>query len=121
MALGDKLNGTLFLYEIPSNLKSIQENEEENIANFWEKEIKKCYFVIAQREQKKEEYNAAKVEDEKRKAIAEAEKEINEETKLQMELDEEDCYQELLLKYKAENNMISEDEMLAMQAKKKKK
>jgi len=38
-----------------------------------------------------------------------------------MELDEEDCYQELLLKYKAENNMISEDEMLAMQAKKKKK
>jgi len=50
MALGDKLNGTLFLYEIPSNLKNIQENEEENVSNFWEKEIKKCYFVLAQRE-----------------------------------------------------------------------
>ena len=38
-----------------------------------------------------------------------------------MELDEEDAYQELLLKYKAENNMISDEEMQAMQAKKKKK
>jgi hypothetical protein len=31
MAYGDKDNGTLFLYEVPTNLKSIQENEEENI------------------------------------------------------------------------------------------
>ena len=54
-------------------------------------------------------------------AIAEAAKDINEETKLQMELDEEDAYQELLLKYKAENNLISDEEMQAMQAKKKKK
>jgi len=47
---------------------------------------------LKQREQKKEEFNAAKVEDEKNKAIAEAAKDINEETKLQMELDEEDVY-----------------------------
>jgi len=121
MALGDKLNGTLFLYEIPANLKNIQENEEDNISNFWEKEIKKCYFVLSQREQKKEEFNANKVEEEKQKAIAEAAKDINAETKLQMELDEEDAYQALLLKYKAENNLISDDEIQAMQTKKKKK
>ena len=39
MAYGDKDNGTLFLYEVPSNLKSIQENEEENIQKFWDREI----------------------------------------------------------------------------------
>ena len=82
MALGDKLNGTLFLYEIPSNLKNIQENEEENVSNFWEKEIQKCKFVVSQREQKKEEYNAAKVEAEKIRAMEEAEKEINDEARL---------------------------------------
>ena len=92
MAIGDKVNGTLFLYEIPPNLKNIQENEEENISKFWEKEINKCYFVVKQREMKKEEFNAAKVEDEKNRAIAEAAKDINEETRLQMELDEEDAY-----------------------------
>jgi hypothetical protein len=46
MAYGDKDNGTLFLYEVPSNLKSIQENEEENIQKFWDREIEKCLFVI---------------------------------------------------------------------------
>lgn len=46
MALGDKLNGTLFLYEVPPNLKNIQENEEKNISVFWEREIKKCKFVL---------------------------------------------------------------------------
>lgn len=76
---------------------------------------------MSQREQKKEEFNANKVEDEKNRAIAEAARDITEETKLQMELDEEDAYQELLLKYKAENNLISDDELQAMQAKKKKK
>ena len=65
MALGDKLNGTCSLYEVPSNLKNIQENEEENISLFWEREIKKCQFVLQQREAKKEDYNNTKVEVEK--------------------------------------------------------
>ena len=54
MAYGDKDNGTLFLQEIPSNLKNIFENEEEIINDFWAREVKKCLFVIEQREQKKE-------------------------------------------------------------------
>jgi len=43
--------------------------------------------------------------------LEEAAKDINDEARLQMELDEEDAYQELLLKYKAENNLISDDEL----------
>ena len=31
MAYGDKDNGTLFLYEVPANLKNIQEDEEDHI------------------------------------------------------------------------------------------
>ena len=82
MALGDKLNGTCFLYEVPSNLKNIQEGEEEAISTFWEREVKKCYFVLEQRESKKEEYNNKKVEDEKNRAIADALKDIGEEARL---------------------------------------
>lgn len=77
MAYGDKDNGTLFLQEIPSNLKNIFENEEEIINDFWAREVKKCLFVIEQREQKKEEYQLNKAEEEKRKALAEAAKEIS--------------------------------------------
>jgi hypothetical protein len=46
MAYGDKENGTLFLYEVPPNIKNIQPDEEENVEKFWEQEIKKCLFVV---------------------------------------------------------------------------
>lgn len=46
MAFGDKENGTLFLHEVPSNLKLAQENEKENIQKFWDREIEKCKFVL---------------------------------------------------------------------------
>ena len=51
-------------------------------SSFWEREIKKCYFVLEQRESKKEEYNNKKVEDEKAKAIADSLRDISEEAKL---------------------------------------
>jgi hypothetical protein len=39
MAYGDEQEGTLFLYEIPANLKNPQEKEAQNIEEFWEREI----------------------------------------------------------------------------------
>ena len=65
MAFGDEKEGTFFLWEVPQNLKQAQENEEENIQNFWDREVAKCLFVIKQREEKKEEFNLQKVEMEK--------------------------------------------------------
>ena len=97
MAFGDKDNGTLFLYEVPMNLKNIYDNEEEVIQKFWDREIKKCTFVLEQREQKKEEFQVARAETEKLKALAEAAREVSEETLMQRELDQEDAYQDLLL------------------------
>ena len=79
MAYGDKDNGTLFLQEIPSNLKNIFENEEEIINDFWAREVKKCLFVIEQREQKKEIFAANKADEEKKKALEEAAKDISKE------------------------------------------
>lgn len=35
MAYGDDSDGTLFLYEVPSNLKVPQENEQQVIEDFW--------------------------------------------------------------------------------------
>ena len=63
----------------------------------------------------------AKVEEEKRKALAEAAKDITEDQLLAKEMDEEEAYQDLLLKYKAELKLISEEELAAQQAKRKKK
>merc|ERR1719329_2081100 len=52
--------------------KTSFKNEEEIINDFWAREVKKCLFVIEQREQKKEQYSLNKAEEEKRKALAEA-------------------------------------------------
>lgn len=121
MAYGDEKDGTLFLWEVPVNLKIPQDNELENIEKFWDREVKKCLFVVEQREQKKEDYAMARAEEEKRRALAEAAKEISADAKMQKELEEEESYQDLLLKFKEKFNLISEDELAAINAKKKKK
>jgi hypothetical protein len=46
LAYGDKDNGTLYLWEIPTNLKNEQQKEQENIQTFFENEVKKCLFVV---------------------------------------------------------------------------
>ena len=48
--------------------------------------------MIEQREKKKEDYTMAKVEEEKRKALAEAAKDITEDQLLAKEMDEEEAY-----------------------------
>jgi len=121
MAFGDEKDGTLFLWEVPHNLKVMQPDEEENIDKFWEREIDKCLFVIDQREQKKEEWNEAKADDEKRKALAEAAKDVSEETLMAAEEKQENAYQDLLLIYKHKFEMITDEELAEMQAKNKKK
>lgn len=87
MAYGDEKDGTLFLWEVPTNLRFPLENELENIERFWDREVKKCLFVIEQRERKKEEYSMAKAEKEKAAALAEQAKEIGEEVLMQRELE----------------------------------
>jgi|DEB0MinimDraft_12_1074336.scaffolds.fasta_scaffold15111_4 hypothetical protein len=114
MAFGDEKDGTLFLWELPTNLKVSQPDELENIETFWDREIKKCLFVVEQRETKKEDWAIAKAEDEKRKALAEAAKDISEEQLMQKEEDQESAYQDLLLVYKHKFNMISDEELQAL-------
>ena len=46
MAYGDRESGTFFLYEVPISLKNKQDNEEENIAKLWDREIEKCLYVV---------------------------------------------------------------------------
>ena len=79
MAYGDEKDGTLFLWEVPSNLKTPLPNEQENIEIFWNREVDKCNFVVTQREQMKEQYTIDKAEREKQKALEEQAKEVTEE------------------------------------------
>lgn len=46
MAYGDKDGGTLYLYDVPPNLKNCQPGEKEAIEQFWDKEIEKCHFIL---------------------------------------------------------------------------
>lgn len=121
MAFGDEKDGTLFLWEVPHNLKTSQNEEFDNVEAFWDREVKKCLYVVEQRETKKEDWAQAKAEDEKQKAIAEAAKDISEEALLQKEEEGETQYQLLLLQYKQKFGLITEEEALALQAKSKKK
>ena len=56
IAYGDESDGTLFLYEVPANLKNPQEKEEQVIEEFWQREINKCNYVKERRVVRKEEY-----------------------------------------------------------------
>lgn len=57
MAYGDEGEGTLYLYEVPTNLRVPQENEEQTIAGFFDKEIEKCNYVKNRRVTMKEEWD----------------------------------------------------------------
>jgi hypothetical protein len=56
MAYGDEQDGTLFLYEVPTNLRNTQDKEVEIIEEFWDREIKKCNYVKERRVVRKEEF-----------------------------------------------------------------
>lgn len=56
MAYGDEQDGTLFLYEVPSNLKAAQDREDQVIDKFWQREINKCNYVKERRVVRKEEF-----------------------------------------------------------------
>jgi predicted kinase len=51
------------------------------------------------------------MEEEKRKAIAEAQKEVSQDVLDQREYDQEDAYQDMLLKKKAEFKLITDEEL----------
>ncbi len=75
MAFGDENDGTLFLYEVPVNLRNMQENEEATMTAIWQREIEKCEFVKTRRVQMKEDYLEVQKEEEKQKALEDQAKE----------------------------------------------
>lgn len=49
MAYGDENLGTLYLLEVHSNMRQPLDNEKENIAGFWSREMEKCEYVKERR------------------------------------------------------------------------
>ena len=77
------------------------------IEEFWQREIDKCNYVKDRRVIRKEEYQEQLKADEIKRALEEAAKDQLEDHELQKELEQEAAYQELLLSYRVEFNMIS--------------
>ena len=89
MAYGDEADGTLFLYEVPTNLKNSQDKEFDTIEEFWKREIDKCKDVIERREKQQEEWQEQQKQDDIRKAKEEQLKDTQEDAENQKELDQE--------------------------------
>jgi len=113
MAYGDKGEGTLYLYEVPNNLRNPQDNEFETIKAFFDKEIEKCEFVRKRRVTMKEEWDLKERQRMIAQAKAEAEKEQAEDAEAERELTDEATYQEFLLATKQKLGLISDEELEA--------
>jgi len=121
MAYGDESDGTLFLYEVPPNLRNAQDKEFEAIEEFWQREIRKCNDVVERREVQLIEWQEEQKQEDIRKAKEEQQKETQEDAELQKELDQEMAYQELLMKYKVDFGMPSEEDLENFKKNNKKK
>ena len=82
----------MFLYEVPSNIKNMQDDETNVIQQFWDREIQKCQFNKEQRVTKKEEWLEQQKQIEIQKAAEEAAKDTMEDVELQKELQWEAQY-----------------------------
>lgn len=110
LAFGEENDGTIgtsiFLYSVPSNLKDPQGDEAGIMAQFWQREIEKCYY---QKERKEIRVEEKEKEDEKRQ-LDELQREqeaqnIDEDAELHKELEEEEKYQQMKLRSQIENNL----------------
>lgn len=123
LAFGEQENdGTVFLYNVPINLKNPQGNETKTMDNFWKREIEKCHYQKERKETRVEE----KEEEEEKKAIEEMMKEqeaqnMDDDAGLQKELEEEEKYQIIKLKYELEFGIITQEEFDKIKEEKKNK
>lgn len=92
MAYGDEADGTLNLQDVPTNLRVPQENEESEIANFWDNEVVKCNYVKERRVTMREQWQEVNKALEYKKAIEEAKREQGEEVEIEKEEKEEAAY-----------------------------
>lgn len=121
LAFGEENDGTMFLYNVPPNLKNPQGDEANAMRQFWEREIEKCYYQKERKEIRLEE----KEEAEEKAALEEMMKEqeaqnMDEDAELQKELEEEEKYQVMKLKYQLEFGLITQEEYDKIQEEKKK-
>lgn len=121
MAYGDQTEGTLYLYEVPANLSTIQEDEERSIKEFWDTEIRKCDYVAERRVQMKEDFQAQELAKQIAAAQAEAEKDKLESADMEKELAEEDAYQLAMVQMRFKLGLIDEQELEALNTALKKK
>ena len=121
MAYGDEADGTLNLQEVAVNLRQPQENEEEEIRNFWENEVVKCNYVKERRVTMREQWSEKVKAEEIKKAIEEAKREEGPDVEREKEDKEELAYEALLLTMKTKLNLITQEQLEAMQAQAKKR
>jgi hypothetical protein len=115
LAFGEENDGTIFLYNVPPNLKNPQGDEAVSVKQFWDKfwkrEIEKCFYQkerkVIRLEEKEAEEEKAQLEEMMREQEAQN---IDEDAARLKELSEEDMYQSMKLKYELEFELITQEE-----------
>jgi len=115
LAFGEENDGTIFLYNVPPNLKNPQGDEKKNVRQFWDKfwqrEIEKCFFQKERREIRLEEKEAQEEKEAEEEMMREQERQNNdEEAEMQKELEEEDEYQLMKLQCQLEFGAITQEQ-----------
>lgn len=111
LAFGEENDGTVFLYNVPPNLKNPQGDEETTMDQFWKREIEKCYYQKDRKEIRLEEKEA----EEEKQAIDEMMREqeaqnMDDDATIQKELEEEEKYQLMKLKFEVEFGIITQEQ-----------
>lgn len=112
MAYGDEM-GQLNLREVPVTMRVLQENEEETIKAFWDREIEKCEFVAKRRVEMRSDFETRQKAEDIRKAKEEQMRDTMESARAEREQIEEESYQDDLLTMKAKLGLITEEELEA--------
>lgn len=121
LAFGEENDGTIFLYNVPPNLKDPQGDEANIMSQFWQREIDKCNYQKERKEIRIEE----KEQEDERRALEELQREqeaqnMDEDAELTKELEEEEKYQQMKLKSQIEFGIITQEEYDRIMEEKKK-
>lgn len=121
LAFGEQNDGTVFLYNVPPNLRLPQGDERATMEEFWGREISKCDYQNDRKKIRLEEKEAL----DDRLAIEEMQREQeaqnqDEDAEIAKEHEEEEKYQLMKLRVQKEFGMISQEEFDKIMDEKKK-
>lgn len=108
LSYGDEI-GNIYLWDVTSNLRTIQPGELETITAFFIREVEKCDYVRARRVTMKEEFDLNLRTKLVEQAKAEAAREAEMSQVAEKEVADEEAFQDYLMQTKVKLGLLTEE------------